>query len=181
MFIPPARGVSAGLKLTGGVSGTIRASRQLGRTGGRIGTALWYDGRKVAGQRIAAAGRFLDAAGRVEVMGYLQEGDLKRGALAAFGPVGTVFLFNVMTNDPSKVEILDPYSQISVPSNIREMQKTRSSGSAKQGWKSAPRSKGTSGRQPSQIPAKQKKRMWRMGLRWCRRHHRYDKCSLRAR
>lgn len=181
MFIPPARGASTSLKITGGVSGTIRTGRQLGRTGGKIGTVLWYDGRQVAGQRIAAGGRFLDAGARVEVMGYLAEGDLKRSALSAFGPMGSVLLYNYMTNDSSKVEILDPYSQIAVPTNIRQMERIRSSGSAAQGWKPAPRSKRASGRKPSQIPAKQKKRMWRMGLRWCKKHQRYDKCSLRAR
>lgn len=34
---------------------------------------------------------------------------------------------------------------------------------------------------PSQMSQKQKKRLWRMGLRWCKKHGRYDKCSLRAR
>ena len=28
---------------------------------------------------------------------------------------------------------------------------------------------------------KQRMRLWRMGLRWCKRHKRYDRCSLRAR
>lgn len=36
-------------------------------------------------------------------------------------------------------------------------------------------------KKPSQMSQKQKKRLWRMGLRWCKKHGRYDKCSLRAR
>lgn len=36
-------------------------------------------------------------------------------------------------------------------------------------------------KKPSKMSDAQKKRLWRMGLRWCNKHKRYDKCSLRAR
>lgn len=32
-------------------------------------------------------------------------------------------------------------------------------------------------KRPSQMPSAQKKRLWRMGLTWCRKHQRYDRCS----
>jgi hypothetical protein len=35
-------------------------------------------------------------------------------------------------------------------------------------------------KKPSKMSDAQKKRLWRMGLRWCNKHKRYDKCSLRA-
>lgn len=33
----------------------------------------------------------------------------------------------------------------------------------------------------SSMSQKQKMRLWRMGLRWCKKHNRYDRCSLRER
>ena len=181
MFAPPAKAASGSLVITGGLRGGIRTSRQLARTGGTIATVAFYGGKQTAGKRIAASGRFIDAAGRVEILGYLQEGDLKRGAISAFGPVGSVFLYNRLTRDPSSVEILDPYSQIAVPTNVRQLMKFQKAGGRRSVATSGKAQANGRPRQPSQIPAKQKKRMWRMGLRWCRKHQRYDKCSLRAR
>lgn len=33
----------------------------------------------------------------------------------------------------------------------------------------------------TKMSEKQRMRLWRMGLRWCKRHKRYDRCSLRER
>lgn len=33
----------------------------------------------------------------------------------------------------------------------------------------------------TKMPEKQRMRLWRMGLRWCKKHNRYDRCSLRKR
>ena len=32
-------------------------------------------------------------------------------------------------------------------------------------------------KKPSKMPSAQKKRLWRMGLRWCKKHQRYDRCG----
>lgn len=34
---------------------------------------------------------------------------------------------------------------------------------------------------PKKMGNSQKMRLWRMGLRWCKKHNRYDRCSLRER
>ena len=83
---------------------------------------------------------------------YLQDEDYTRAGLSWFGPPGTVYLYNHFTHTPSKVKR-----------------------SSKTQVKTSKKSK------PKKMSAKQKKRLWRMGLRWCNKHRRYDKCSLRAR
>lgn len=173
--------MQAGLAIQGGVRGAARASRQLGRTFGSAATVAYYGGKQVLGKRLAAAGRFLDAAGRFEVLSYVAERDLERAAVAAFGPVGSIFLYNRLRTEPKSVEILDPYTQIAAPTNVRQLMTFQSLGGGESVRQELSGRTTTAKRKPSQIPAKQKKRMWRMGLRWCRKHQRYDKCSLRAR
>lgn len=91
---------------------------------------------------------------------YAKRGDYKRAALAYFGPPGTVWLYNRSTKQyeqqpgPTKKPVRSLQSKIDRPGEKKK---------------------------PSKISSAQKKRMWRMGLRWCKKHNRYDRCSLRAR
>jgi hypothetical protein len=89
---------------------------------------------------------------------YAKRGDYKRAALAYFGPPGTVWVYNKVTKQYEK--------QPESTSKSVRTSKTDRPGKKKK---------------PSKISSAQKKRMWRMGLRWCKKHNRYDRCSLRAR
>lgn len=89
---------------------------------------------------------------------YASRGDYRRAALAYFGPPGTVWVYNKVTKQYEKQ-----------PESTSKSE--RSSKTVRPGEK----------KKPSKISSAQKKRMWRMGLRWCKKHNRYDRCSLRAR
>lgn len=88
---------------------------------------------------------------------YVKRGDYTRAALAYYGPPGTVWAYNKMTQQYEKTGETSQKPVRSTTSRVRP------------------------GKKPSQISSAQKKRMWRMGLRWCKKHNRYDRCSLRAR
>ena len=94
---------------------------------------------------------------------YAMRGDLKRAALAHFGPPGAVWVYNRHEQRMERTD-RDAFRSVSVPSSKS--------------------SRTTSSRKPKNqkgISRAQKNRLWRMGLRWCPKHKRYDKCSLRAR
>ncbi len=93
---------------------------------------------------------------------YAMRGDLKRAALAHYGPVGAVWVYNRHEQRMERTD-RDPFRSVSVPSS--KSSRTTSSGKLKK----------------KKMSQKQKNRLWRMGLRWCPKHKRYDKCSLRAR
>jgi hypothetical protein len=82
---------------------------------------------------------------------YLREGEYEKAMIQYFGPIGSVYIYNKFT------------------------------GSQKSTVKPEPPRRSRPSRKPSEIPKNQKMRLWRMGLRWCRQHGRYDRCSLRAR
>jgi hypothetical protein len=94
---------------------------------------------------------------------YAMRGDLKRAALAHYGPVGAVWLYNRHEQRMERTD-REAFRSVTVPSS--RTSRTTSSGKPK-------KKKG--------ISREQKNRLWRMGLRWCPKHKRYDKCSLRAR
>ena len=93
---------------------------------------------------------------------YAMRGDLKRAALAHFGPPGAVWVYNRHEQRMERTD-RDAFRSVTVPSS--RTSRTTSSGKSKK----------------KKISQKQKNRLWRMGLRWCPKHKRYDKCSLRAR
>ncbi len=94
---------------------------------------------------------------------YAMRGDLKRVAIAHYGPPGAVWVYN---RHEQRMERTDrvAFRSVSVPSS--KSSRTTSSGKPKK---------------TKRISRAQKNRLWRMGLRWCPKHKRYDKCSLRAR
>lgn len=89
---------------------------------------------------------------------YVKRGDYKRAALAYYGPPGSVWVYNQTTR---QYENTGQTTQKPVRSTSRRVERPP--------------------KKPSKISSAQKKRMWRMGLRWCKKHNRYDRCSLRAR
>ncbi len=152
--------------------GTVAVSSMLASTSAiRLGlsyyrsplpTLLAYEGRsafaRASGRAILLSGRAYRYAGYYQFLSnpfatlkYLKEGEYAKAMIQYFGPVGSVFVYNKFTGSQKTTE------KRVVPRQTRKSRK------------------------PSQIPKKQKMRLWRMGLRWCRQHGRYDRCSLRAR
>ena len=94
---------------------------------------------------------------------YAMRGDLKRAAIAHYGPPGALWVYNRREQRMER-PVRDPIRAVVQPSNLPT--RTPSPGKPKK---------------TKRIPQAQKNRLWRMGLRWCPKHKRYDKCSLRAR
>lgn len=88
---------------------------------------------------------------------YLRRGDYTRAAISFYGPPGTVWVYNRALGIFEK-DTRQPYAARSMPS-----------------------SKPRDSKMKKKMSKEQRNRLWRMGLRWCPRHKRYDKCSLRAR
>ena len=94
---------------------------------------------------------------------YAMRGDLKRAALAHYGPPGAVWVYNRREQRMERDD-REAIRSVGQPSNLPT--RTTTPGKLKKNKK---------------MSQKQKNRLWRMGLRWCPKHKRYDKCSLRAR
>lgn len=88
---------------------------------------------------------------------YLKSEEYDKAMIQYFGPVGSVWIYNKFT-ESSNVKTVQPV--VVKPSK----KPTRGRG-----------------KKPSKMSENQKRRLWRMGLRWCRKHNRYDRCSLRVR
>jgi hypothetical protein len=88
---------------------------------------------------------------------YLRAEEYDKAMIQYFGPIGSVWIYNKMT-ESSKGRTVQP-------SVVKSAKKTPKASKKK----------------PSKMSSEQKKRLWRMGLRWCKKHNRYDRCSLRAR
>lgn len=88
---------------------------------------------------------------------HLKAEEYEKAVIQWFGPPGSVHIYEEYFEKESK----DTGSSGRPPSKIP--------------GKELPRKK------PAKMPQEQRMRLWRMGLRWCRKHRRYDRCSLRAR
>ena len=120
-------------------------------------------------------------------MKYAMRGDLKRAALSHYGPVGTVWVYN---QHVKRFERTDPvaYRSVAMPSGAayqppkvtRTVKKDDGRRLPKKA-SSSPWKQSSSTKTIKKMSKKQKNRLWRMGLRWCPKHKRYDRCSLRVR
>lgn len=93
-----------------------------------------------------------------ETYRYLTEGDYKRAALQWYGPPGTVYMYNKLTMEP-----------VNSPARMEEIKQL-----------SKPKKKiqpSSSKKKKSSMTAKQRRRLNRMGLRYCPTHRRYDRCA----
>lgn len=88
---------------------------------------------------------------------YLKAEEYEKAIIQYFGPIGAVWVYEKYSSKESK-------DTGSIGRPTRELL-----------GKELPRKK------PAKMPQGQRMRLWRMGLRWCRKHRRYDRCSLRAR
>ena len=162
MFIPGSGGAAAAYKIRGGVKGGISLSRTLSRPGGRVGLALQQISRtRQTGVRIVAGGKVLSKVTTIETGKLLLDGQYTKAGLVWFGPPGSLLAYEKYKGKPDKGQVQPATVQPTVVES-----KTKPAPSKKK---------------PSKMSAKQKKRLWRMGLRWCRKHNRYDRCSLRER
>lgn len=93
---------------------------------------------------------------------YIKSDEYDKAMIQYFGPVGSVWIYNKYTESRGKGG--GPQAR----TRLREDTRTRRPGTKRTSKK-------------AKIPEKQRMRMWRMGLRWCKQHKRYDRCSLRAR
>ena len=93
-----------------------------------------------------------------ETYRYLTEGDYKRAALQWYGPPGTVYMYNKLTMEP-----------VNSPARMEEIKQL-----SKPKKKAQPSSKK---KKKSSMTAKQRRRLNRMGLRYCPTHRRYDRCA----
>lgn len=93
---------------------------------------------------------------------YIKNDEYDKAMIQYFGPIGSVYIYNKFTESRGKGG--GPQAR----TRLREDTRTRRPGSKRTSKK-------------AKMPEKQRMRLWRMGLRWCKQHKRYDRCSLRAR
>ena len=161
-FVPGAGTLGKAYQVRGGIGGGISLSRTLARPGGTAAFIVQQTGRSAAsrskGVAVMALGRTYSRSILAETSKLVYDGEYKKAALQWWGPPGSLLIYEQMTAKPG---------QLSSPTTIQPKV-----------VQSKPKK---TGKKPSKMPADQKKRLWRMGLRWCRKHGRYDKCSSRAR
>lgn len=161
-FVPGAGTLGKAYKVRGGLGGGISLSRTLARPGGTAGFIVQQTGKTAAsrskGVGVMALGRVYSRSIYAETSKLLFDGDYDKAAVQWWGPPGSLLIYERMTAKPgqsSRTTTVQPKVVVSKPKKP--------------------------GKKPSKMPAAQKKRLWRMGLRWCRKHGRYDKCASRAR
>ena len=125
------------------------------QAGTRVGTAAKIYLQASKGLRYANYAAF--AMNPLATYHYMRNEEYDKAMIQYFGPIGSVWVYNKMT-ESSKGRTIQP-------SVVKPARKPET----------------TSKKKPSKMSSEQKKRLWRMGLRWCKRHNRYDRCSLRAR
>lgn len=92
-----------------------------------------------------------------ETYRYMKEGDYKRAALQWYGPPGTVYVYNELTMEPVNSQArMAELKQLSKPGKVDQSSTKKT--------------------KKSTMTAKQRRRLNRMGLRYCPIHRRYDRC-----
>jgi hypothetical protein len=165
MFIPGAGSIGKAYKIRGGVGGAVSLSRTLSKPGGRVGLALQQTTKhKQTGIRIMSAGKVMSRVTTIEAGKLALDGHYVKAGMVWFGPPGSLLAYETYKGKPGS-DLVEPTSVTIQPKVVEP--KTKPVRSKK--------------KKPSKMSSAQKKRLWRMGLRWCSKHGRYDKCSLRAR
>ena len=88
---------------------------------------------------------------------YLKAEEYEKAMIQFFGPPGSVHIYEEYFEKESKDTVAPGILTGKLPG------------------------KGSPPEKPAKMPQEQRMRLWRMGLRWCNKHRRYDRCSLRAR
>ena len=89
---------------------------------------------------------------------YLKAGEHEKAMIHYFGPPGSVMIYEKFFEQAESNGTVTPG---------KPPRQLPGSGDPKE--------------KPAKMPQAQRMRLWRMGLRWCKKHNRYDRCSLRAR
>lgn len=166
-FVPGAGQLGTAYKIRGGVGGGISLYRTSSRFGGKLGLALQQAKNPNTvrqGIRVMDASRLASRAGTIETAKLLYDRDYDDAAVNWFGPPGSLIAYE--------------YAKGKLGRNGQPFERKPSIGliEMKPVKKSVNRPK-PSKKKPSKMPAAQKKRLWRMGLRWCKKHQRYDRCG----
>ena len=114
---------------------------------------------------------------------YIRKGEYDKAVISHYGPPGSVWIYNrLKPGDPGHtlIEIERTRTPYDGFGSIVSLKGDHTLGKIAQGSKTVYSVKPVA-KKPSKMPQKQKMRLWRMGLRWCKKHQRYDKCSLRPR
>jgi len=161
-FVPGAGNLGKLFQVKTGLRGGIALSRALARPGGKAGFILQQtaatQAQRSKGVGVMALGKIWNRSIYIETSKLALDGDYDKAAVQWWGPPGSLLVYESMQGKPGHS-----------PSLPTKQPKVVQSKPPK------------SGKKPSKMPAAQKKRLWRMGLRWCRKHGRYDKCHSRAR
>ncbi len=89
---------------------------------------------------------------------YLKAGEHEKAMIQYFGPPGSVYIYEKYFE---KTESMDTVAPGEPPRRLP--------------------GRGEPKEKSAKMPQAQRMRLWRMGLRWCNKHNRYDRCSLRVR
>lgn len=111
---------------------------------------------------------------------YIRSGQYDKALISHFGPPGSVWVYNrLKPGDPghSLTEIETTREPFDGFGKVVYLRGDHTLGELPQGTKSVHITKTSSKKRPSSYSAEQKKAFWRMGLRWCKKHQRYDHCN----
>ena len=189
MFIPGSGQLGKAYTYTGGVRGHVSLYRAMRKPGGKIALALQADAKhRTKGIAMMDASRVFARANSIETAKLLHDRDYDAAAVNWFGPPGALLAYEFakgkLTKNgkpkPNKISPASVYGEVNPEDGVLLV---------KAGWSSTKQPKlqkrpsrsskksSSSNRSPSSFTAKQKKAFWRMGMRWCRKHQRYDRCN----
>ena len=166
-FVPGAGQLGKVYKIQGGVRGGVSLYRTTSRFGGATGLALQQAKNPNTvrqGIRVMDAARITSRISTIETAKLLYDGDYDDAAVNWFGPPGSLLAYEI-----AKGKLGRNGQRFEQKPSVTDVQLKP----VKKPYKRPKPSK----KKPSKMSKEQKKRLWRMGLRWCKKHQRYDRCS----
>ena len=165
-FVPGAGQLGKAYQIQGGVKGGVSLYRTTSRFSGATGLALQQAKNPNTvrqGIRVMDAARLSSRIATIETAKLLYDGDYDAAAVNWFGPPGSLIAYETVKGklgqNGQHTEQKTSITEVLLPTK-----------------KPLKRPK-PSKKKPSKMSKAQKKRLWRMGLRWCKKHQRYDRCS----
>lgn len=189
MFIPGAGALGKAFQYKGGIRGGISLHRAMSKPGGKIALALQADVKhRSKGIAMMDASRVFARANSIETAKLLHDRDYDAAAVNWFGPPGALLAFEYakgkLTDNgkprSNKISPASVYGEVNPEDGVLLVKagwsSTKQPKSRKRPSRSSKKSS-SSKRSPSSFTSKQKKAFWRMGMRWCKKHRRYDRCG----
>lgn len=189
-FVPGAGQLGKAYKYKGGLVGHASLYKALSKPGGKIALALQADVKhRKKGVLMMDASRLFARYNTIETAKLTHDGDYDAAAVNWFGPPGALLAYETakgkLTSNgyptPTKISpatlhgSTDPLDGVSLVKAAWVTRKDLPKPSKRPKASSKKISKKS--KKPSSFTAKQKKAYWRMGLRWCATHQRYDRCN----